>query len=134
MAEEFLCSNRIPEEYQHDLKKSVFISRIPKQASNSMLEKLLKACGTLLSWRRSVSDPAKPSTFGIAEFDRLESVFACIKCLNNLNLYDNQLLVKADKNTMQFLEDWEAKKKQEWILKQEKNGVKVDFAELERLE
>ena len=61
-----------------------------------MLEKLLKACGTLVSWKRSVADPTKPQSFGIAEFDRLESVYACLKTLHNLKLFGGQIQVKAD--------------------------------------
>lgn len=99
-----------------------------------MLEKLLKACGTLLSWKRSVTDPLRPCTFGLAEFERLEAVYACMVCLNNLDLYGSRLMVKPDKTTLAFLQDWEAKKKEEWIGKQLKNGHKVDRAELEHLE
>jgi hypothetical protein len=60
VAEERLTSCRMPYEMQKDLKKSVFISKIPQKVSNPLLERLLKACGSLLSWKRSISDPQRP--------------------------------------------------------------------------
>jgi len=96
VAEGLLSSTRIAVEIQNDLKKSVFISKIPKQATNSLLERLLKACGPLISWKRSTADPQKPQSFGLAEFDCIESVFACLKTMNNLKLFENTILVKAD--------------------------------------
>ena len=78
------------------LKKSVFVSKIPKEASNALMEKLLKACGTLLSWKRSTANPDKPQSFGLAEFDNVESVYTCLRTMNNLKLYGGQIFVKAD--------------------------------------
>jgi RNA-binding protein 25 len=87
----------MPYEMQKDLKKSVFISKIPQKVSNPLLERLLKACGSLLSWKRSISDPSKPQSFGVAEFDSVESVYACLKAMNNMRLFDNTIMVKANK-------------------------------------
>ena len=64
-----------------------------------MLERLLKACGPLISWKRSTANPDRPQAFGLAEFDCIESVFACVKTMNNLKLYENNILVKADTKT-----------------------------------
>jgi len=63
-----------------------------------LLERILKLCGPLLNWKRSIADPSKPQTFGLAEFDSLESVYVCTKILNNLTIFENNILVKADKN------------------------------------
>ena len=77
------------------MKRSVFVSKIARQVSNSLLERLLKACGPLISWKRSTADAARPQTFGVAEFDSVESVFACLKMLNNMKLFDNTIMVKT---------------------------------------
>ncbi len=80
-----------------------------------LIERLLKACGTLISWKRSSADPNRLPSFGIAEFDCLESVFACLKTMSNLKLYDGQLTVKADQKTQSLLNDWVDTKRGEWI-------------------
>ena len=59
----------------------------------------MKAQGALMSWRRSCADPNKPQSFGLAEFDSLETVYACFKTMNNLKIFDNNILVKCDVKT-----------------------------------
>jgi len=54
----------------------------------------------------------------LAEFDCIESVFACLKTMNNLKLYENTILVKADTKTQEFLTEWVDAKKDQWISKQ----------------
>lgn len=95
-ANELLISTRIPPDVQNSLKKTVFVSKIPKEASNQLMERLLKSVGSLLSWKRSVADPNRPQTFGLAEFEDLETVYACIRTMNNLKIYENNILIKAD--------------------------------------
>jgi hypothetical protein len=59
-----------------------------------------------LNWKRSITDPSKPQSFGLAEFDALESVYACCKVMHNLCLFENNILVKADQKTQEYLEQW----------------------------
>ena len=92
-----------------------------------MLERLLKACGPLISWKRSTANPDRPQSFGLAEFDCIESVFAAVKTMNNLKLYQNTILVKADQKTQSYFEDWVAEKKTKWLARQEKLGNPVDL-------
>jgi len=40
--------------------------------------------------------------------------------MNNLKLYENTILVKADTKTHEFLTEWVNAKKEDWILKQQK--------------
>jgi hypothetical protein len=47
-------------------------------------------------------------------------VFACLKTMSNLKLYDGQITVKADKQTQACLNDWVESKRHEWIAKQDK--------------
>ena len=121
----------MPLEMQRDLKKSVFVSKISRQVSNSLLEKLLKACGSLTSWKRSVADAARPQTFGVAEYASVESVFACMKTMNNMRLYDNTIMVKADKKTQEAFDEWTRIKREEWIQRQDRQGTLVDLSTLE---
>ena len=114
LASDLLISTRIPVEKQQLLNKTVFISKIPKQASNQLLERLLKLCGTLLNWKRSV-DPAKPSSFGLAEFEDLESVYVCYRIIHNLTLFDNNILVRVNDKTLSYLQEWAQQKEEEWV-------------------
>lgn len=95
------------------------------------MERLLSCCGPLKSWKRSTDASGEPKAFGFAEYESIQSVFACQKILNNLPLFDSRVLVKADQKTNQFLTDWKDLKKEEWMSKQEKLGVKVDHEDLE---
>lgn len=76
-------------------------------------------------------DAQKPQTFGVAEFASVESVFACMKTMNNMRLYDNTIMVKADKKTQQAFEEWCQIKRDEWLQRQDRQGTPVDFSTLE---
>ncbi len=56
-----------------------------------------------------------PQAFGVAEFDSVESVFACLKMLNNLKIYDNTIMVKTATATSEAIDKWIAMKREEWI-------------------
>lgn len=102
------------------------------------MERLLKCCGTLKSWKRSKDASGEPKAFGFAEFDSLEAVFAVMKLLNNTAMSaegsTSRLLVNTDEKTKNFLTGWVDVKKQEWIGKQEKAGITVDLEYLEEKE
>jgi hypothetical protein len=42
----------------------------------------------------------------LAEFDALESVFTCQKVIHNLTVFENNLNVKADAKTKEYLDEW----------------------------
>jgi hypothetical protein len=86
--------------------------------------------GPLLTWKRSIADPNKPQTFGLAEFEDLETVFACLKTMNNLKIYDNTILVKADQKTQAYLDEWVEEKSGEWFARNPNN--QIDLADLKK--
>ncbi len=114
------------------------MGRLPKGTTDDHIEKLLRLCGDLKSWKRSKDASGEPKAFGFAEFDNLEAVFAVLKLLNNAPLtvdgVTSRLLVKADEKTTSFLQGWVEIKKSEWIAKLEKLGVTVDIEDLEQKE
>ncbi len=59
----------------------------------------------------------------MAEFDALESVYICLKVIHNLRVFDNNILVKADQKTKEYLDSWAATKEEEWIARQKKDGA-----------
>ena len=107
----------------------MFISKIPSKASNELLERLLKLCGTLLNWKRS-SDPAKPSSFGLAEFEDLESVYVCHRIIHNLTLFGNNILVRVNDKTLQYLQEWAQQKEEEWVAQKGKDYDSAEIAVL----
>ena len=54
--------------------------------------------------------------------------------MNNLKLYDNTILVKADKKTQDYLIEWSRQKRDEWVSRQKKIGIEVDISDLEARE
>ena len=54
--------------------------------------------------------------------------------MNNLKLYENTILVKADKKTQEYLTSWGEQKKEEWINRQRKLGIEVNIEEIEQRE
>jgi hypothetical protein len=76
-----------------------------------------------------VTDPNKPQSFGLAEFDALESVYVCLKVIHNLTVFENNLNVKADARTKEYLDEWAAQKEQEWIARAQMQGT-YDSAEI----
>jgi RNA recognition motif-containing protein len=87
--------------------RKLYIGRLPKGTSDELVERLLRYCGDLKSWKRSKDASGEPKAFGFAEFDNLEAVFAVLKLLNNAALtvdgVTSRLLVKADEKTTSFL-------------------------------
>ncbi|CDW73846.1 UNKNOWN [Stylonychia lemnae] len=111
--------------------RKLYIGKIPKNVSDDFLERLFRCCGQLLSWKRSTDANGEPKAFGFVEYENIESVFACLKIINNLPLLESRLMVKANDKTNQFLNDWKELKKMDWISQQEKAGNTIDNEDLE---
>ena len=80
-------------------------------------------CGPLLSWKRGNNDPNKPQYYGVGEFDSLESIFICLKVIHNLRLFDNNINVRTEKDTTEYLQEWAKQKEEEWVMRQERAGT-----------
>lgn len=65
----------------------------------------------------------------MAEYEDLESVYTCHRLLNNLTVFDNNILVTLDPQTLKYFEEWSNQKEQEWIAREEKLGT-YDSAEI----
>ena len=46
--------------------------------------------------------------------------------MNNLKLYENNILVKADTKTQDYLNEWVEASRERWLEKQKKTGQTVD--------
>lgn len=47
----------------------------------------------------------------------------CLKVINNLTIFDSNILVKADQKTKEYLDDWARQKEDEWFHRQQKEGT-----------
>jgi hypothetical protein len=121
-----------------DEPKKLYVGRLPKGATDDYIERLLRVCGDLKSWKRSRDASGDPKAFGFAEFDSLEAVFTVLKLLNNAPITvestTSRILVKSDEKTMAFLQGWVDIKRHEWTSKLEKLGATVDMADYEEKE
>ena len=111
--------------------RKLYIGKIPKGVTDDFMERLFRCCGILKSWKRSTDAAGEPKAFGFVEFENVESVFACLKIINNLPLMESRLMVKANDKTNQFLNDWKELKKMDWLSKMEKKGEKIDQEDLD---
>ena len=74
-------------------QKKVYVGKIPKGVSDTFMERLLKICGPVASWKRSTDANGEPRGFGFCEYEEVESMLVCLKVMNNLNLFDSRLIV-----------------------------------------
>ena len=52
--------------------------------------------------------------------------------MHNLKLYENNILVKADTKTQEFLSEWVQVNKQKWIDKKTSQGATDELKDLEK--
>ena len=71
----------------------VCVSNIPENISDSFMLKLLETCGNVLSWKRLADLNGKPKSFGICEYETVESILKCLRLLNKYPLEQNELEV-----------------------------------------
>ena len=51
--------------------------------------------------------------------------------MNNMSIFENTLLVKANNQTQLALDEWVNIRKEDWIVRQERQGTPVDLSILE---
>ncbi len=66
----------------------------------------IKLCGETNSWKRNPISKGKFIKFGYAEFATVEGVLNCQRLLNDFQVLDSKLTVKAGKNEENFLNSW----------------------------
>ncbi|GES81121.1 hypothetical protein GLOIN_2v575193 [Rhizophagus clarus] len=105
---------------------TLFIGGISPGVTDDWMEKILKTCGTLKSWKRVKDQSGNPKGFGFAEYADADSVLRALRVLGGEGSGDEKkdkgvvlpaleegangkkLIVKADENTRKYLDQYEA--------------------------
>ncbi|ORY93634.1 hypothetical protein BCR43DRAFT_478816 [Syncephalastrum racemosum] len=117
----YLQQNGPPQQQHQETNKltTVFVGAIAPGIDDAWLEKLLKACGTLVNWKRTKDPSGNPKGFGFAEYEDADSVLRALKVLGgDEGFHDGllftgrdesqtqkKLIVKADDNVRNHLEE-----------------------------
>jgi RNA recognition motif-containing protein len=76
-----------------EVYKKLYIGKIPSDVKDNIIERLLKACGGVESWKRAIDAEGNPKSFGYCEFEDVESAVVCLKVMNGLQVGDNKIMV-----------------------------------------
>ena len=79
-----------------DLQLKVCVSKLPPFTPDELVLKMLQTCGHVKDWYRFKNADGQPKDGGVVEFGNVESVFACVKFLNNLVLKDHKIMEKTN--------------------------------------
>ena len=75
---------------------TVFVGSISERASDTLIRLLLTKCGYVNVWKRVQGANGKLQGFGFCDFGDPESAMTAIRILNDLEIGDKKLVVKAD--------------------------------------
>lgn len=76
-----------------EVYKKLYIGKIPTNVKDTLIERLLKACGTVEYWKRAINASNQPRSFGYCEFEEVEGAVVCLKSMNQLKVGENSLIV-----------------------------------------
>lgn len=136
-----------------EVYKKLYIGKIPSDFKDNIIERLLKACGGVESWKRAIDAEGNPKNFGYCEFEDVESAVVCFKVMNGLQIGDSKIMVSftssllpfsatfpytaiqvnADSKTKEFLNNWILKEREEWINQQKGMEKEIDIDEINRI-
>ena len=89
-------------------KTTAFVGNIPDGINDELLEQLLGACGTVLSWKRVKDAANMPKSFGFCDFFDCDGLMRALRLLDGVALISGRkLIVKVDDQTKAFLKQFE---------------------------
>jgi RNA recognition motif-containing protein len=71
---------------REEVMRSIFIGKIPEGVSDSDLDNILRAAGSLRKWTRAYDADGKPCTFGFAEYEDAESLETATEVLQDIEV------------------------------------------------
>ncbi|XP_073118036.1 RNA-binding motif protein 25 isoform X2 [Elaeis guineensis] len=103
---------------------TAYVGKIALTVDDEFLLSLLRLCGPVKSWKRA-QDPSNgtPKGFGFCEFESAEGVLRALRLLSNLNIDGQELMLKVDQATREYLELYVEKKTEQEKLKETEAGA-----------
>jgi len=89
---------------------NVWVGKICPLVEDFIIKKLLNACGVVSTWTR-VEANGQLKTFGFCKYANAEGALRSLRLLNGLNIGTEQLHLKVDQNTTEYLDEYEKKRK-----------------------
>jgi hypothetical protein len=89
---------------------NVWVGKICPLVEDFIIKKLLNACGVVSTWTR-VEANGQLKTFGFCKYANAEGALRSLRLLNGLSIGTEQLHLKVDQNTTEYLETYEKKRK-----------------------
>jgi RNA-binding protein 25 len=89
---------------------NVWVGKICPLVEDFMIKKLLNACGVVSAWTR-VEANGQLKTFGFCKYANAEGALRSLRLLNGLSIGTEQLHLKVDQNTTEYLDEYEKKRK-----------------------
>jgi len=88
--------------------KKVWVGKIPLDVPDSLIERVLKTCGPVESWKRSADGKGNLKGFGFCYYEDIKSVYLCYTLLNDYEICGSCLSVKLDEKTMMYMKHWKS--------------------------
>ncbi|CAI9092898.1 OLC1v1028256C1 [Oldenlandia corymbosa var. corymbosa] len=103
----------VPNVAAPEKQTTVYVGKIAPSVENDFILALLQLCGPVKSWKR----PQNPTDgtfkgFGFCEFDSAEGVLRALRLLCKLNIDGQELMLKVNQATQEYLEQFVEKKKE----------------------
>jgi RNA-binding protein 25 len=88
---------------------NVWVGKICTLVEDSVIKNLLLACGAISNWQR-VEANGQLRNFGFCKYTNAEGALRALRLLNGHRIGDDELHLKVDQATTQYLEEYEKKK------------------------
>ncbi len=105
------ASSAGPRPFAAEKSTTVYCGKIATTLDDSIVQRLLEACGKIKSWKRA-EDPEthEQKSFGFCEYEDAEGVLRAIRFLNGLKIDGQELLLKGNSATQKYIEEYEQNK------------------------
>lgn len=98
---------------------TVFVGNITDKAPNEFIRQILSECGRVANWKRIQGSNGKFQAFGFCDFESPDGTLRALRILNEYQLADKKLVVKAEDKTKDLCRDF-------WQKRRVQRGLSVE--------